>query len=45
MKNDEDIKNDITIDDNESLTSSIGPLQNEILKIEGVDNKNEGRGI
>ena len=40
--NDEYIDNAIIIGDAESLTSAIDTLQNEILKIEGVDAENEG---
>ena len=36
------IDNAIIIGDAESLTSAIDTLQNEILKIEGVDAENEG---
>ena len=42
VPNHEDIYNRIIIDDNDSLASSIYPLQNEILEIEGVDNENKG---
>ena len=45
MSNDEDIENEKIIDDDGSLASAIDPLQNKILKIEGVENKNEGGEI
>ena len=41
MPNNESIDGDIVIDDDDSLTSSINPLQNVILDIEGVDHGNE----
>ena len=40
--NDEEIGNAIIMDDADSITSAIYPLQNEILEIEGVDAENEG---
>ena len=40
IKNDEYIKDEIIIDDDDSLASDIYPLQNEILGIEGVENEN-----
>ena len=39
IPNDEDINYEIIINDGDSLESSIDPLQNKILKIEGVDKK------
>ena len=42
MPNYEDIYGEMIIDDADSLTSAIGPLQNEILVIKGVDAGNEG---
>ena len=43
VSNDEDIYDEIKINDDNRLVSDIEPLQNEILKIEGVDNENEVR--
>ena len=40
MKNDEDTDNETIIYFAESLASAIDPLQNEILKTEGVDAEN-----
>ena len=39
MTNDEDINDEITIDDDDSLDSEIDPPQNEILDIKGGGNE------
>ena len=42
---DEDIDNEKIVDDDDSLTSSIDPLQNQIPETEEVDTDNEGGEI
>ena len=42
MKNYEDIDCEIIVYDDDSLASDIDPLQNRVLKVEGMDTENEG---
>ena len=41
VPNDEDINYEIIIYGDDSFASDIDPLQNKLLKIEGVNNENE----
>ena len=43
VQNYEDMNYEIIIDSNDRIASTIDPLQNEIIEIEGVDNENQGK--
>ena len=43
VQNYEDMNYEIIFANNYRLASTIDPLQNEIIEIEGVDNENQGK--